>query len=143
MVRLFQDRGLDPVVVSPDPQMRAAGTDVTVRTIQPSPTFLVKTLGSLRRGEVVCAMPDRAEHHGARTVEFSTAAGRVIVAPALMHVAARCGARVVFTEVHAEGRRTVAGTIASPADSSSGDAVADEFMEFVRARAEARPARDA
>lgn len=139
-IRLFHDCGFDPVVVSPDPRMRVGGTTLTARTIQPSPTFLVRTRGSLRRGEVVCAMPDRAEHHGARTVEFATAAGRVIVAPALMHVAARCGARVVFTEVHAEGR-SVAGTIAAPRDTSSGEAVAKEFMEFVRARAQARRAR--
>lgn len=135
MIRLFHDRGFDPVVVSPDPQMRAGGTTVTVRTIQPSPTFLVQTRGSLRRGHVVCAMPDRAEHHGARTVEFATAGGRVIVAPALMHVAARCGARVIFTEVHAEGRSVVAGTVSAPGDTSSGDAILEEFKEFVRARA--------
>jgi lauroyl/myristoyl acyltransferase len=120
--------------------MRVGGTTLTARTIQPSPTFLVKTRGCLRRGEVVCAMPDRAEHHGARTVEFATAAGRVIVAPALMQVAVRCGARVVFTEVHAEGR-TLAGTVSAPADSSSGEAVAEGFMEFVRARAEERSGR--
>ncbi|HEX7317693.1 MAG TPA: hypothetical protein VF297_27570 [Pyrinomonadaceae bacterium] len=140
MIRRFYDLGLDPVVVSPDPRMRVGGTTLTARTIQPSRTFLVKTRNSLRRGEVVCAMPDRAEHHGARTIEFATAAGRVIVAPALMHVAARCGARVVFTEVHAEGRR-LAGSISSPVDTSSGDAVAKEFMDFVRARAQARAAR--
>lgn len=140
MIRLFHDRGLDPVVISPDPRMRVGGTDLTARTIQPSPTFLVRTRGRLRRGEVVCAMPDRAEHHGARTVEFATANGRVIVAPALMHVAARCGARVVFTEVHAEGR-TLAGTISVPKDASSGEAVAEEFMEFIRARAAGRAAR--
>lgn len=139
MIRLFYDRGLDPVVVSPDPHMRVGGTAVTARTVQPSQTFLVKTRSHLRRGEVVCAMPDRAEHHGARTVEFATVNGRVIVAPALAQVAARCGAEVVFTEVHVEGRGLV-GTIAAPSDASAGaaDAIIKDFMEFVRARAEAR-----
>ena len=140
MVRLFHDRGLDPVVITPDPGMRAAGTTLTVRTVQPSPTFLVKTRERLRRGELVCAMPDRAEHHGERTVEFATASGRVIVAPALMHVAARCGARVIFAEAHAEGG-SVVGTMRAPARASSGDAITEEFMAFVRARAEACPAR--
>lgn len=138
MIRLFLDRGFDPVVISPDPKMRAGGTAVTVRTIQPSPTFLVKTRSRLRRGELVCAMPDRAEHHGVRTVEFTTAGGRVIVAPALLHVAARCGARVVFTEVHTEGRSVVAGTISVPDDMSSGDAILKAFKDFVRARATTR-----
>jgi hypothetical protein len=138
MIRLFLDRGFDPIVISPDPEMRAGGTTVTVRTIQPSPTFLVRTRSRLRRGELVCAMPDRAEHRGARTVEFATAGGRVIVAPALLHVAAQCGARVVFTEVHADGRSVVAGTISVPDDTSSGDAILEEFKQFVRARASAR-----
>ncbi len=139
MIRLFYDRGLDPVVITPDPGMRVAGTPLTVRTVQPSPTFLVKTRGRLRRGDLVCAMPDRAEHHGARTVEFLTVSGRVIVAPALMHVAARCGARVIFTEVHAEGG-SVVGTIHAPAHASSGEAITEEFIAFVRARASARAA---
>lgn len=142
MIRHFYDRGIDPVVISPDPQMRVGGTDVTARTVQPSPTFLVKTRSRLRRGELVCAMPDRAEHHGDRTIEFATANGRVIVAPALTHVAARCGAKVVFTEVHMEGRVLV-GTIAVPSAESAGapDAIIKEFMEFVRALSEAHTAR--
>lgn len=142
MIRHFYDRGHDPVVISPDPRMRVGGTDVTARTVQPSPTFLVKTRSRLRRGELVCAMPDRAEHQGKRTVEFATANGRVIVAPALTHVAARCGAKVVFTEVHMEGRALV-GTIAAPSAASAGtsDAIIKDFMEFVRARAEARLTR--
>lgn len=138
MVRLFHDRGFDPIVISPDPSMRVGGTTVTVRTVQPSQTFLVSTRARLRAGEVVCAMPDRGEHHGERTVEFSTARGRVIVAPALMQVAARCGARVVFTEIHAEGRDALVGTISVPEDRSSGEAITREFMEFVRALVEAR-----
>jgi hypothetical protein len=136
MIRLFHDRGLDPVVITPDPEMRVAGTTLKVRTVQPSPTFLVKTRNRLRRGELICAMPDRAEHHGARTVEFVTVSGRVIVAPALMHVAARCGARVIFTEAHEDGG-TVVGSIHTPGDASSGDALTEDFMAFVRGRAAA------
>ena len=140
MIRLFHDRGLDPVVITPDPGMRVAGTTLPVRAVLPSPTFLVKTRGRLRRGELVCAMPDRAEHHGGRTVEFATVSGRVIVAPALMHVAARCGARVIFTEVHTDGG-SVVGTIHAPSRASPGDALTEDFIAFVRARAEALSAR--
>jgi len=142
MVRLFYDRGFDPVVVTPDPLMRVGGTGVVVRTLQPSQTFLVRTRSHLRRGGVVCAMPDRAEHHGERTVEFATAIGRVIVAPALTQVAARCGAEVVFTELHVGGRG-LAGTIARPSAASAGspDAILEDFIEFVRAHAEARRAK--
>jgi len=138
MIRFFYDRGLDPVVISPDPRMRVGGTNVTVRTVQPSPMFLVKTRSRLRRGELVCAMPDRAEHHGTRTVEFATDKGRVIVAPALMQVAARCGAEVVFTEVHAEGHALVGRLIVPSA--GAGEDITKEFMEFVRSSIRARSA---
>ena len=139
MIRVFHDRGLNPVVISPDPRMRIGGTAVTARTVQPSRMFLVKTRSRLRRGELVCAMPDRGGHHGERTVEFVTAKGRVIVAPALIQLAARCGAKVIFTEVHKEGRELV-GTIDLPSPASA-DAITRDFMEFVQTRAEARSAR--
>lgn len=142
MIRHFYDLGLDPVVITPDPSMRVGGTLVTARTVQPSPTFLVRTRSSLRRGDLVCAMPDRAEHHGDRTLEFDTAGGRVIVAPALMHLAARCGAQVVFTEVHVEGDRLAATFEApSPNSAGSGEAITKDFIEFVRARVAGRSAR--
>jgi len=139
LVRLFYDEGLDPVVISPDPRMRVAGTTMTVRTLQPSQAFLVKTRSRLRRGEVVCAMPDRAEHHERRTVEFPTSNGNVIVAPALLQVAARCKAEMVFAEVHIEGRRLV-GSIAAPLPASAGKGAAliEDFMDFVRRHIEAR-----
>jgi hypothetical protein len=139
MIRPFYDQGLDPVIVSPDPRMRISGTLVTARTVQPSPTFLVKTRSKLRRGELICAMPDRAEHHGNRTVEFATSRGHVIVAPALMQVAARCGAEVVFTEIHAEECGLV-GTIAV-SSAGTADAITKEFMGFVRAFTESRSRR--
>jgi hypothetical protein len=82
-------------------------------------------------------MPDRAEHHAGRTIEFATAVGRVIVAPALMQVAARCGAEVLFTEVHIEDGYKLVGTITAPS-AGTPDTITNEFIEFVQARAEAR-----
>jgi hypothetical protein len=138
MIRFFHDRGLKPIVIAPDPSMRVGGTVTTARTINPSATFLVRTMNRLRHGELICAMPDRAEHHGDRTVEFDTANGRVIVAPALMQVAARCGAKVIFTEVHLEGRRLVATIAPASPAAADADVVVGDFIEFVRVRAESR-----
>jgi hypothetical protein len=133
MVRLFHDRGLDPIVITPDVRLRVAGTLMTARTLQPSATFLVKLRGSLRKGELVCGMPDRGEHHARRTVEFATATGQVILAPAMIQVAARCGAEVLFTEVHTRRRQLVA-TIATPSAASSGhaEAITEDFISFVQ-----------
>jgi lauroyl/myristoyl acyltransferase len=141
MIRYFHDKGFDPVVVSPDRQLRVAGTALPARVVQPSQMFLVQLRSRLRSGDLVCAMPDRREHHGTRTLEFATSAGQVIIAPAMIQVAARCGAEVVFTEVRLEGRKLIA-TIDSPALSSAriASAITDDFISFVRARtAAARP----
>ncbi|HEY0379760.1 MAG TPA: hypothetical protein VGC87_22765 [Pyrinomonadaceae bacterium] len=139
--RLFHDAGLDPVAVAADPRMRVSGTRVMARPLLPSPTFLVEIRSRLRGGRLVCAMPDRMEHKEGRTIEFDTANGRVIIATALMHVAARCGAEVVFYEAHFDGRGVVAN-FAAPAPESMGsaDAVTRDFVEFVRSHVEARSA---
>jgi len=83
VIRFFHDAGYDPIVIAADPQTRVSGTSVTAITIQPSPTFLVAARTRLLKGKFLCAMPDRAEHTEGRTVEFDTANGRIILAPAL------------------------------------------------------------
>jgi lauroyl/myristoyl acyltransferase len=139
VIRFFHDAGYDPIVIAADPQMRVSGTSVTATTIQPSPTFLVTARTRLRTGKFLCAMPDRAEHTEGRTVEFDTANGRIILAPALMQLAARCGAQVVFVKAHVEGRAVIADMV-SPSLSSdnSGDAITADFIQFVQAHVEAR-----
>lgn len=138
MVRWLHDKGLDPLVVTPDARLRVPGTAVAAGTIPKSRMFLVQLRTRLRRGRLVCAMPDRAEHHPGRTIEVSTAAGAVIIAPAILEVAARCGAEVLFTEVRVT-RNALAATIAAPAASSAGDgrALTADFVSFVQDRAAA------
>ena len=135
MVRFFHDRNLEPIVVTPDQNLRVPGTTVRAATIQRTHMFLVRMRTKFRAGKVICAMPDRAEHHGRRTIEFETAASTVIVAPAIIEVAARCGAAVLFTEVRVQGGRLVT-VIAEPAALSTGDAAAivTDFVSFVRER---------
>ena len=133
MIRFFHDQGFAPVVITPDDRLRVPGTSVTAETIQPSPVFLVQLRNKLRAGKLVCAMPDRAEHHAGRTIEFATPAGPVIMAPAIIEVAARSGAEVLFTEVRVARGRLVA-TIVAPAAASTGNAPAliADFISFVR-----------
>jgi lauroyl/myristoyl acyltransferase len=144
MTRVFHDAGLNPFIIAADPQMRLSGTTVQAQVVQPAPTFLVVTRSLLRAGKFVCGMPDRSEPHERRTVEFETACGRVIVATALMQVAVRCEARVVFLVVHVEQRGIVV-TIVAPSQASVGsaEAITADFIEFVRAHVESRAADDA
>ncbi len=141
MVRFLHDNGHDPIIIAADPQMRISGTTLTPHIMQPSPMFLVATRTRFRRGELVCGMPDRGEPNEGRTVEFDTANGRIIVAPALMHVAARCAAKVVFFAMHVEEREIVADMVTpSPSSEGSGEAITQDFIEFMRAYAGSRAA---
>lgn len=134
MVRFFHDKGLDPVVITPDSGLRVPGTLTPARTVLPSPMFLVQLRSRLRHGELVCAMPDRAEHHtGGRTKEFTTPTGQIIVAPAMIEVASRCGAEVLFTEAKLSGRQLAVKIVAPTQNASSFAEVVNEFISFVRA----------
>ena len=142
LARLFHDAGHDPVIITADPRMRVGGTILAAEVIQPSPTFLVATRNRLRRGRIVCAMTDRSEAREGRTVEFATTRGRIIIATALMRVAARSEAKVVFSEAHLDERGIVI-TFATPSSSSdSAEAITRDFIEFVRAHIEARSPQD-
>jgi len=131
MVRFFHDKDLHPVVITPDDSLRVPGTSIRAETIQPSRMFLVHLRTKLRAGKLICAMPDRAKHHSERTIEFATPVGPVIMAPAIIEVAARCGAAVLFTEVRVEGDHLVA-IISSASDASA--TIITEFISFVRER---------
>ena len=140
MLRFFHDAGYEPVVIAADPGMRISGTNVTAETLQPSPTFLVQTRTRLRRGRLVCGMPDRGEPTAGRTIEFATANGQIILAPALLQVAARCRANVMFLRVHVEEREIVATMTSPPAAADSTEALTEAFIEFIRAHVRARHA---
>ena len=135
LFRLFHDGGLPMVTITGEPE-RIQGTPYFTPTIQPSPSFLLEVRTRLRRGEIVGCMLDRAEHQGGRTFEVESGNGPIIVAPALLHVAVRCGARVAFTEMHVDGAR-LAGTIAM-AKGRTVEELTEEFVAFVRASVAAR-----
>jgi len=134
--RIFHDRGLKAIGVSADKLMRIAGTTIPANPLVPSPTFLVTARNRLREGRLVSAMLDRGEHSAGRTVEFATANGPVIIAPALLQVAVRCGARVAFTEVHVDGWRVVGSIVVSSSDTVEG--LTREFAAFVSEHIAAR-----
>lgn len=130
MLRRFHDDGMEPCVVAADPELRIPGSSRIAETVQPSATSLVQIRSRLREGRLVCAMLDRAVHEPrARTTELETALGRVIFAPPLLHVAARCEASVAFCEAHLEGHR-VRGAIALAKRGSQAD-VEQEYVDFI------------
>jgi hypothetical protein len=131
LFRRLHDDGLAPAGITAEHGMRLAGTTIVAETMQPSPTFLLTARDLFRQGRLVCGMLDRGDHQPGRTVQFDTPAGPLIVAPALLRVAVRCRARVLFTEVHAT-RDGIVATIHEPS-SETVDGLTREFAEFVRA----------
>lgn len=134
--RFYHEDGLRPVIISADPLMKVGGTRMVIPTLQPVANFLVRARTRLRDGWLVGAMVDRAEHHGERTFEFETANGPVILAPALLQLAVRCGARVIFTECHVERGRLTGSWVAPSSNTVEG--LTAEFIEFVRSHVDAR-----
>lgn len=141
-IRRFHDDGLRPLVVTGDAEFPVAGLPTSAATVFKTPTFLLEIRRRLREGRLVCAMIDRGGHHErGRTIEFETVNGPVILAPALLHIAASCGAAVAFTEVHVE-RGRLRGRI-QLARGTSGQQLTDEFVSFVQAHVAARFGRGA
>lgn len=94
-LRCLLGKGIFPVVVSPAP-ITIQGTTATVPVLAPAPTFLLEVRRILRANGVVGAMLDRSELGGRATFEVSTVQGPIIVADALIRLAIRSGAAVVF-----------------------------------------------
>jgi len=138
ILRRIFDQGLELVAVTPDPHMQIPGRRRRMNSLQPSYSFLIKARNILKRGGLICAMPDRREHERDRTIEFSTGNGRIILAPALLHVSERTGAEIVFVEIHLEGWRLVARIAGCAPDAGAVGA----FVDFVRSGMEQRSLGD-
>ena len=129
-IRQNYDHGLRPITITSHPT-RVPGTRILHETIQPSATFFVTAKQRLREGRLVGAMIDRAEHTEERTIEFETPRGPLIVAPALLELAVRCGARVAFVAARTDHGRVVGRFAVASGDST--EKLVREYVDFVRA----------
>lgn len=129
-IRQNYDHGLRPITITSHPT-RIPGTSIVHETIQPSPTFFVTAKQRLKEGRLVGAMIDRGEPTDGRTVEFETSAGRLIVSPALLELAVRCGARIAFVAARADRRRVIGRFAVATGETS--EELMSEFVDFVRA----------
>ncbi len=129
-IRQNYDHGLRPITITSHPT-RIPGTRIVHETIQPSSTFFVTAKQRLREGRLVGAMIDRAEPTDGRTTEVETSAGPLIVSPALLELAVRCGARVAFVAARVDRGRVVGRFAVASGETS--DELLREFVEFVRA----------
>lgn len=135
LFRYLYDTGRVPAIVSMAPFAHIYGTRLLARAVQPSPVFMIGLRGVLREGGIVCAMIDCGRPGGARTVEFQTPEGPMYVSDALIRLAKRCDASVVFTSVRTDERRGVVLTFGEPEGGAEAGvrATTEDFVAFVRA----------
>jgi hypothetical protein len=139
VIRHLKDRALDPTFVTSARAgpVRYWGSRHPVRTIPRSPTFLIRIRDQLRTGGIVCADIDWPRHDR-RTVEVRTRRAPVFITDAMLRVALRCGARIVFTTTRTDPRKGVITTFSGPSvDEGPLAAATDEFARFVQAHVEA------
>lgn len=134
VLRHFRELGRTIVSISAHgrpiavPGAEAPPTEV----IPPGPHALLAVRRELRAGRVVGAMIVVRSPTPAHTRGFVTRAGQMHLAPALLHIAARVGAPVVFLTARAEARRVRLIYGGSPRG-RSGDEIEDDLIAFLRA----------
>jgi hypothetical protein len=128
-IRVFVERGYDPLVIAADPALRAAGTRTSPRLLRPSRALFFEARRAFERGELVATMIDRGEPHP-RTRAYPTAGGPLLVSDALVRLAVRLGVPVVFMGTTLEGS-TIVSRVAAPAlGSTTAREIVDDFARF-------------
>lgn len=132
--RYLHDIGCAPTIISLAPLVHIYGTGLAVRAIQPSALSMINLRSRLRSGGVVCAMIDQQPPNASRTIEFATSEGAVRVSDALIRLAERCRARVVFTAARADKHRGVILTFGAPKAIAgmNAETITEDFVEFLK-----------
>lgn len=138
LFRYLYDIGCVPTIISAAPSAHIHGTRLVASTIQPTPAFMIRSRSVLRNGGVVCAMVDGEHATGRRLIKFATAEGPMYLSDALIRLALRCNASVLFTSVRVDQRRGVLLTIAAPAISSglTVESITEDYIAFIQAHVE-------
>jgi lauroyl/myristoyl acyltransferase len=119
-------------VVSPE-KMLVLGTIAPVRLIDPTPTFLLQVRKVLQANGLVGAMIDRDVITTRSTFEVPTDRGPVVIADALIHVAFRTKAKVVFHAGYLDGEDVVVTfDVPSEEESRSVEGITSALVAFLQ-----------
>src|SRR3954463_10145903 len=129
---LLADTGAEMNVVSPA-KMLVLGTGAPVRLIDPAPAFLLQVRKVLRENGVVGAMIDRDVITTRSTFEVPTDRGPVVIADALIHVAFRMKALIVFHAGYQQGDEIIVTfDVPSAEESRSVEGVTAALVAFLQ-----------
>jgi lauroyl/myristoyl acyltransferase len=131
-LRNLYERDVDAAVISPS-EIMIPGTKRRARVIEPSFTFLLEVRRTLRGNGVVCAMIDRDVATSKTAFEVMTDQGPLVAVDAMIRLAARAGASVVFMTARISGGAIVVIHEApSATEATSPEGVTASFAAFLR-----------
>jgi hypothetical protein len=131
VLRYLDDVGHDPLIIAADPAMRISGTTKRVRVLLPSPRLLLEVRKHLREGQLVGAMIDRAESERRNQV-FNTGKRELRISSALVQLAIRCQARIIFMAARLGSQSEIVISFAAPTPSMHADDVLVSFANFLQ-----------
>ena len=134
IIRHFADLGRTLFAIVADP-VNVPGTRASATVILPSPSLLLRVRRLFRNGETVAAMIDRGDPEP-RNAIYPTAAGPMRISDALVRLALRENARVLFLATRMNPASEVVMRLAAPSPGSA--SVPEILADFVRFIDEAR-----
>jgi lauroyl/myristoyl acyltransferase len=127
--RVLRDRGYEPLVLISAFPIRFYGTTTDGNTLVPSPEMFFEVRRAFRNGETVMSMVDRGDPER-RNALFRTVKGPFRVSDALIRLALRSGARIVFFAVKTDAASRVVLHLGAPSNEGVSGVVSD-FVKFV------------
>jgi hypothetical protein len=134
MMRFLHERHPQMAIVTGNRLLyESIGAAAAIPVIGRSAAFMVSVRQALARGMLVAAMIERWES-GRRTVEFATAAGRMLAADALIRLSARCGAGLCFAAIRLDAEGTLVVALGAPPEDVPRSPEADvaAYVAFVQ-----------
>jgi hypothetical protein len=127
--RYLEDAGQQAFVISPD-QHCIAGTRTPARVLSPSAGLLFRVRRHLADGHTVVALIDRgAPERRNRAVQ--TASGTMLVSDALLQLAIRQNARVVFLAAKMDDSSRVVIRLSAPSSRTDLNQILRDFADFI------------
>jgi len=131
-------RDIIRLIFAADPGMRTCGTTKNVRVLPISPRLLLEARTHFRQGHLVGTMIDRADPERCNQ-NFPGPNGTLRFSSALVRVAIRCDARIIFIAGRLPGGSEIVITLDEPCSSTTADDVLRSFVGFLERATKMNP----
>ncbi|MDQ1638986.1 MAG: Bacterial lipid biosynthesis acyltransferase [Pyrinomonadaceae bacterium] len=140
LIRYLHDVSCPPTTVAATSFVHIYGTRFVIPALQPSSNLLIRIRTALRRGDLVYAMIDEAPRNSARTIQFTSGTRAVYVSDALIKLAQRCDAGVIFTSARLDERQNIVLRFEAPmaGAETSELSITKSFVNFLETHVERR-----